>query len=355
MVFRGINIVAAAAVLAAASMCNNSSAQTSRDQISPLVIQFDGIANIGMNAATTLWLQVWSTMRRAPWPNPDNLDFGPSIARWGDRPASPSTHSSAMAIAVQRGSHLVLWGGAVPYAGGIVVEPRVSVPDYPGHRRVRLEAWSVDYRETEYKVAFPNRTIDWGSTSLSEAGIEFFNTPFRAPVFKTQQFEDALKPMTPFVQALEFFPGGAKVRDRGVDEGYVKIPNIGGGGTPDVVYLVGGITRMMRGDWNGADQLFERILRNSENIRPSNLIDVHLLRGRNIELSGQSGIADFERAFELNPYSNAVLEHLLGAYLSPNFVADGQEAPEQAVSRIIRAYGGFLAENSDFRALPQAN
>ena len=49
-----------------------ASSQQGRDQVILLIPAFEGPDALGLNVATVLNLKLFSTLRKAPWPNPKN-------------------------------------------------------------------------------------------------------------------------------------------------------------------------------------------------------------------------------------------------------------------------------------------
>ena len=68
-------------------------------------------------------LAVWRTLRKKPWPNPANLDFGSGLVIWSEQelPGDPAR----AATATLRGNtnlDMILWGSALEVGPDVVVQ-----------------------------------------------------------------------------------------------------------------------------------------------------------------------------------------------------------------------------------------
>lgn len=316
------------------------------EYISQLVFKFssDIEPTIGSNAASTLYLQTWSTMRRAGPDIPSDTDLGKGITRWADQPVVSMTHKEAAERAVRSLSQIALWGTAERYSSGLILKSFITVPDDARSGGVLKAGWSIDYGEKKYPIHFPATEVEWGAIVLDEGSIAELERPFGIPIYKDRESDVTIGYMTGAVRALMFDVGAAKVVDAG-KSGWVRYPAIGGRNRSTVASAVGGITRMMRGDYSGAIGLFTQIIESNGALRLSNEIDIRLLRGICIELQGKSGLADFEYAYQHNPFSNAVIEHLLGGLLSSNNKSSLADTNKRARAVLFQS-STFLNPNS---------
>ena len=92
-----------------------SKADVNPDEITVYMPKFDGAGALSQNAATVLSLQVWSTLRRMPWPNnPEKLDFGPARIVWDPDILPEPSHDAAESRARDNRllAQIVIWGRA---------------------------------------------------------------------------------------------------------------------------------------------------------------------------------------------------------------------------------------------------
>ena len=104
-----------------------SAGRTQGRPITLLVPAFEGPQSLGVNVATILNLQVWQTLRKAPYPNPGKVDFGNGMVTWIDKPLAPQTHETAAGAAKNNAADLVLWGKAARYGAGVVAQSYLTI------------------------------------------------------------------------------------------------------------------------------------------------------------------------------------------------------------------------------------
>ncbi|WP_422040609.1 hypothetical protein [Roseibium sp.] len=260
----------------------------------------------------------------------------------------PYTHERASEMAKEWGAHLAIWGRAHEYAGGLLIESKITVPEYKSPRgSFRKASWQVVYADQTFRVDFPNRQFNWPNIVLSKKVVSQLSMPFGMPIYAARDSETVVGQMSPYVVATRFVPGAAKISDRGV-EGWIRFPALDNFEKPGVVLLAGGIVRLIRGDYDGAESFFSQLLEQTNDLSATSEIDLLLLRGRAKELSGESGMHDFKRAFERNPYSSPVIEHFAAGLLSRNRdLPEGDKISE--LKNFLSENSAFLDSDSDFR------
>lgn len=135
---------------------------------------FDGPDQLARNVATTLNLQVWRTLRRAPYPNPTRLDFGGGIVRYSLEPM-PETSPAAVTRYI-RGSEvqLAMWGAVRPLGDGVLVQAFVAAPADVAEGRDR---WTLRRGALAVSLGLPRQTFDFDPVLLSQALIERYRSP----------------------------------------------------------------------------------------------------------------------------------------------------------------------------------
>jgi hypothetical protein len=78
----------------------------------------------------------------------------------------------------------------------------------------------------------------------------------------------------------------------------------------EVVDFTGGVIRVMRGDWEGAYELLERVVENPKTPVPLR-IDSLILQGVAKEQRGLDGWRELESAYALNPHSRSTATYYL--------------------------------------------
>lgn len=140
-----------------------------------IVPVFAGPRNLARNVSTTLYLQVWRTLRRKPWPNPRNLDFGRGITRydWG-KAFSPSTSEDIYAYTRESSVQMTLWGSAKPLGDGVVVQAFLGAPA-GAFGNGRPEIWSVQTPLGQVSLDLPRRVFDFEPIILSQKLISYYS------------------------------------------------------------------------------------------------------------------------------------------------------------------------------------
>lgn len=196
-----------------------------RDPIGILVPYFDGEGGIGRNVSTTLYFQVWRTLRRAPTPNPKRLDFGLGIAYYQTDPLEPPTAEAALALGDQTGADLVLWGGASTLGDGVVVQAYLASPP-PSAPDATSEAWVLPRGSRRVALGLPRRIFDFKPFVLSQALVRRYQTPEAMRMCRTKALPCAALPLGDNWRALDHDNVWAHVRnDQGV-VGWLYLPDI---------------------------------------------------------------------------------------------------------------------------------
>lgn len=222
---------------------------------------------LGANVSLILGLQIWQTLRQAPFPNPKGLYFGDGKIVWSMEGPPPTSHREAEAQArnVSVLAQIVLWGEAVPYGDGVIVETHLSLPDYRDFRTRRNELWSVDPGDGMPVVCdVPRRRISFEPIVLRPDIVASYGRGASLPVFADKAMKRRIGRLGQNFTAIEHHQDRARVvtQWRGKQlEGWVPLPLLGEQRS-EIVDFVGGIIRIYRADWAGARALFDRVLDN---------------------------------------------------------------------------------------------
>jgi hypothetical protein len=278
------------------------------DQITLYVPAFEGPGALGQNVATILNLQIWHTFRQAPWPNPNKLDFGKGLIVWDPVPLATQSHSEAerRAKELEVFAQIVLWGKAYSYGHGVVVQSYVSIPLYEDFRDKKQEIWQVMVKGKTIEVDIPKRRYEMAPIVLTHEVVEKYTLPNALKIYKNPDGNQPIGSVGDVFIGLQFDPNRAKVRSGNIT-GWVRLPQLAENRT-EVVDFVGGLVRILRGDWEGAAKLMKQVVENS--LTPTSLrIDAYLYWARALEQSGMSGREVISKAYALNPYSRTTLQY----------------------------------------------
>ena len=280
--------------------------------ITLLVPPFEGPGSLGTNVATILNLQVWQTLRKAPFPNPSRLSFGEGVVTWSDRPLPSQTHDDAERSARENDADVVLWGKAFPYGTGVVVQSYATIS-----RAERPSIWRLAMPQPgtglTLEVGLPRLRYEFRAVVLAGSIVETYTTPDALRLYPSPSGGEPIGAVGSYFTALQQNGAAALVRSGDVT-GWIRLPTLSSNRT-EVVDFVGGIIRIMRSDWAGAHTLFGRVLANPQT--PTALkVDSHLYRAAVLERSGSSGAEEARRAYALNPYDRATVSYVVMSLLA---------------------------------------
>jgi hypothetical protein len=277
-----------------------------------LVPPFESSSSLGRNVSTVLNLQVWQTLRKAPSPNPLRLSFGDGMVTWSDQPLPSQTHEAAARSARQNDADIVLWGRAFPYGSGAVVQPYLTIVNTPPSAtwQVVVSGPGVNSR---LEIGLPRLRYEFRALALEGSLVGRYSTPDALRLYSLPTGGEAIGTVGSYFTAERQDGTAARVRS-GDTVGWIRLPELSTSRT-EVVDFVGGLIRIMRTDWGGAQTLFTRVIGNVQ--APTALkSDAYLFRAVALERSGSSGLEDARRAYALNPYDRATVAYLAMAQVA---------------------------------------
>jgi hypothetical protein len=139
-----------------------------------IVPVFDGPDRLARNVATTLYLQVWQTLRRAPWPNPRKLDFGTGIVRYSLEPMPETSPESVTRYISNSQVQLAMWGAVRPLGDGVLVQAFVAAPTELSEARAD---WSLRLGTSKVSLGLPRQTFDFDAVVLDRSLIDRYRSP----------------------------------------------------------------------------------------------------------------------------------------------------------------------------------
>ena len=184
----------------------------------------------------------------------------------------------------------------------------MTLPKYEDFRQRNFEVWTVSIADRSLSVDVPRRRFDLSSIILSPEFISRYSVPNALLLYNTPNSIEARGVVMDRFTAIEFGPDLAKVTSGG-KIGWVRLPDLSHHPS-EAVDMAAAVIRLYRGDWAGAIDRLDRVLRNP-GTRTRLLIDALLLRALVPERLGQSGRSELERAHALNLYSRTVIEYLV--------------------------------------------
>lgn len=279
------------------------------DPVRLLVVPFQSEDALGRNVSNVLLLQVWQTLRRAPSPNPRKLDFGDGEVSWGEEPLKQLTHEAAESAGAGASAQLVLWGRAWRFGPSAIAQSYLSVRNTGDVQAARLKVWALTLKagSKSFTIACdaPSLRYEFSPIQLrSEVVDKYSGTPAGLPMFADR---DETHPIgyagDEFKAQTQYSAEWAKIVSGG-KEGWVRLPELSTSRT-EVVDFASGMIRVLRRDWEGADEAFAKVIQNSHT--PAAIrIDAHLLRAVAIDARGGDSRDEIAQAEQLNPRARRV-------------------------------------------------
>ena len=332
---RLLSVVLLAASLTAAPVGTARALECADWDVCLYVPAFQADGPLGLNVSTVLNLQIWHTLRRAPWPNPDGLDFGTGGIVWDSETLDEQTHRAAEK-AIRHWSllaQMTLWGKAYRYGDGVVVQPRLSLPAYRDGRETRHEVWRVDVAGRSIELDLPRRRYELGAIVLQDEVLEAIRQPDALVIYSQEYGGEPLGRVGDLFIGLQFHPDRALIRSDGIT-GWVRFPALAKRRT-GIVDFVGGLVRVYRADWIGAASAMGRVIENP-NVRARLRYDAHLLRAMALTRGGRGGAVDaIDLAIALNPYDATAIRYRLMVELA-RLDGGARAAPPEEVRTAIR-------------------
>jgi hypothetical protein len=308
---------------------------------------FEGEGWLAKNVPTVIFLQLWPTLRKAPFPNPQKLDFGDGIMRWAVYPLDPPGHLSAEKLARDANVQMTLWGSAMEYGGGVVVQTYLSIPRYDDGRKKHNELWSVPFRldGRDYRVEadIPNRYYEFAPISLSRKIVATYSSPGALKLYREKSMKTEIGPLGDGFEAIRY-EGDKILVETDDNQGWINLPALSTQQN-EVIDFTGGLIRIYRGDWNGAIALMNKVVKNS-NAPTSLKVDAYLYTAYAKVKLGNSPTVELGKARELSPNSSAVVVYTVMndlEQLSRQLKNSGK--PSAAAKKMARKIQDNLKEN----------
>ena len=282
------------------------------DEIRLYIPSFQGPGDLGRNVATVLNLQIWRTLRREPWPNPQSLDFGGGLIVWGPNPLDESSHREAERKAMEDHiwAQMTLWGEAFSYGDGVITQTYLSIPAFEDYRENKFEIWRITVPTPkggiQLQMGPPRRRYEFAPIVLSNDVVERYSLPSSLKMFREPRKSEVIGEVGNEYTGIEPRGNYQFVYSEG-KRGWVYLPRLSKERN-EVVDFVGGVIRIFRSDWTGATTLMDRVINNPSS--PTALrIDALLYKAYSQEQRGRDGEKELRIAYALNPYSRTTLKY----------------------------------------------
>jgi len=285
-----------------------------------LVPRFDGDPAIGAPVATVLNLQLWRTLR--PSPEVKTAVFSGKVT-WSPEALSEQSHTVAEEVAqrTQPRAQMVLWGKAWAFGNGVVAQSYLSIPDYQDLRPTWPERWYVKFTirniEVEMEPDLPTRRYEFPALPLRAEVVSEFQEVGSLRLYHDKELS---KPRGKL--GLANFTAKDHLGNRSMitldDEkgriAWVRIPNLSNRKSY-IVDFVGGLVRVFRGDYAGAQELFASVA-SAKDASQQLKLDSLLYLAYSADRLGKDPLIHTTAALKLNPYSAAAVRYHLMAQSS---------------------------------------
>lgn len=292
---------------------------------------------LGLRAATVLNLQIWQTLRRAPFPNPANLSFGDGLVLWDTAPLADPSHAAAEAQARAVGADMALWGRAWRYGDGVAVQVYLTVVDNPPKA---VQRWAASFRRpsdtVSLSVGLPRLRYEFAPIVLESAVVQSLSSPLGLPVYADEGSKQVIGHVGgEFVGRQQ---NGAWIKiESGKVQGWLHLPQLSRRRS-EIPDFVGGVIRLLRTDWAGAADLFARVVRNPTAANAVK-VDANLMLALAQAHLGGDRMAPVQRAYALNPH-----EVVTTKYECMEYVARLAASSDSATARYLRTRLGEILD-----------
>jgi hypothetical protein len=315
---------------------------------------------LGYKTASILSLQIWRAYS-SPTVEKSNYDNANILFNSN---SCPKSYAEVEGLARKQHiePNLVLWGKAMQYGDGIVVESSLLVRKNVGKTKLGTNIWSLEIQKgtKSYTISvdIPEWQYEFAPIVLDSKLVLDTTRPkpirtglINVEIYKLKSLASEVIGIldSSSVEAIEHDGDWSKVQFQDVfrnnNLGWIYLPNLSK--TPsEVVNFCIGIIRILRHDWSGAVRIFQEVLK-TDNVPTSIKVDSYLYMAiaydkMHDETRSYSMVAE---AYKLNPYSQTTTKYLCMSYLShlARVLVGGVQTPE--AKKIILSAQEALSKN----------
>jgi hypothetical protein len=297
-----------------------------QDEIRLFIPAFEGQGSLGKNVATVLNLQIWQTLRSAPYPNPENLYFGKGKIMWDTSPLAVQSHleSEKAAMDFEIWAQFVLWGTAFEYGTGVVVQAYLSIPEYEDFREAHHEVWEVRIPGPQRDIlisiknsgiGIPQRRYEFSPIILDADIVSQYTLPNSFKLYSLKKGGRQIGSLADEYIGIQMEGDHALVLSLpDKKKGWIYLPKLSKNRS-ELVDFVGGLIRMFRNDLKGAIFLLQQVVEN-RNVSINLKVDSYLYLAMAKEKLGLDGSGYIKKAYDLNPYYQPTITFAIMGKLS---------------------------------------
>ena len=307
------------------------------DQISVLVPAFGG-GPVGKNVATVLNLKLWRTLR--PTPHNSQHYYPGGQVLWSVEPLASNSYEEAERAAKVNNAQLALWGSAVEFGNGVLVQCFLSIPEYEDLRREQPEKWLVtlacrDSTKIQLEVTVPRRRYEFSPITLDSELVATYSIPSALKLYRTADNKTPVGDLGNSYTAIQHDGDYTKVVSDNKQTGWVYVPKLSS--EIEIVNFTGGLVRLLRADYPGAIELLKKI--SDSRAGTSLKFDALLLQAIAKAKQGEDPNPVVDVAIALNPHLQAGIKFkitsLLWKYVTSSESQREQVSTAKELKRVI--------------------
>lgn len=327
-----------------------SEARGTDDLVTLYIPAFNGPRELGQNVATVLNLEIWRTLRKAAH---EKL-FGRGLVVWDTTSLGASSFEAADELARQGLDlsdgkrvypQLVFWGNTREFGPGVVVECFLSIPPAYASSVVR-DKWEVtiphDQIELHIHADLPQRRYEFSPIVLKKELVDSYTKPTALQIYPSRDAKVPIGSVGTKFEARRQIDGWVELKSEG-KVGWVPLPKLSEDKN-ELVDFVGGVIRIFRSDWDGAIDLFERVVKNPQ--APTALkIDALLYEVLAKSKSGRDTEEHLQLAYRLSPFYRTTTVYSIMAKLEAISKVVNRPDSQKTVPTLIRQIERELNNN----------
>ena len=272
-------------------------------------------AEIGKKVAIILNLQVWQTLRIPPTGSGRSTK---GTVIWDVTSKPPATYPEANALAKSAQPdepQIVLWGKAWHYVNQNVAEAFLLIRRDVERNPAGKAIWKASLPNgPTFSVDVPHWQVDFAPIVLRADLLAELKDPAGLKLFADSRGTSVNGYVGDTFRALEQDREAAKVVTPDGRTGWVRLPELSKNPS-EVVHFTGGLVRIFRQDWDGASQLFQRVV-NNPHAPLSVRVDAYLYLAICADQMSGDSYQWVRKAYELDPLSKAVIQYLCMSHFS---------------------------------------
>ena len=275
-----------------------------------LVPPFEGPEPLSKHIRTTIYVELIkafqhsSTTQKGAW------------ILYGLDPMNQASHQAAIDAASWPSvrADLTIWGQVRDFPDGVVVQLYLTITPILLDRSIRPEKWEIHFknnhgtRETTLEMNLPGLYYEFEPFILPNEVIYQFEYPQGIPLYSKRSGGEKIGRLEELMRFYEVYDDAILVQSGGLS-GWLRSADLSKLDSEAMDFIKGAI-RLMRGDWRGAENSFNKLLSNkkvTQNLRIQTLIYIGIAR----EKSGKDGSKQFQQAYNLNKLDRTSAAYLL--------------------------------------------